>query len=141
MINKLFLLAIILAGTLGCGIMERVRESRSNTANTAAADSNKTITDRAVDSAVGSSRIGIPECDEVMDLVQAELDNSDDNFVTKAVKATVLNRIKDGIREGVEKNRNSNSKKDVEEMGKTCGEFRKQFDKYKSEQQAKEGNQ
>ncbi len=140
MINKLFPLALIVAIGLGCGFMDRVREASSNTPGTKS-DSNKTLTDRAVDTAVGSSRIGIPECDEVMDLVQAELDSSDDNFVTKAVKATVLNRIKDGIREGVEKNRNSNNKRDVEEMAKTCREFRTQFDKYKAEQKSKEGNQ
>ena len=140
MINKLFLLIVILAATLGCGFMERVRESTDSGSNTTRG-SNKTVTDKAVDVTVGESRIGIPECDEVMDLVQAELDNSDDNFVTKAVKATVLNRIKDGIREGVEKNRNTNSTKDEEEMAKTCREFKKQFDKYKAEQQAKESNQ
>jgi hypothetical protein len=95
------------------------------------------LTDKAVDTAVGESKIGIPECDEVMDLIQNELDNSDDNFIVKAGKATVLNRIKDGIREGVEKNKNSNSNKDLEETAKTCREFRKQFDKYKAEENAK----
>lgn len=136
MVNRLLILAALLAVALGCGFMDRVRDAGSNSASSTS-ESNKTITDRAVDTAVGSSRIGIPECDEVMDLVQAELDNSDDNFVTKAVKATVLNRIKDGIRDGVEKNRNSNNKRDVEEMAKTCKEFRTQFDKYKAEQQTK----
>ncbi|HEV8592729.1 MAG TPA: hypothetical protein VGQ55_11550, partial [Pyrinomonadaceae bacterium] len=109
-----------------------VTGSDSNSAN-----SNKTLTDKAVDTAVGESKIGIPECDEVMDLIQNELDNSDDNFIVKAGKATVLNRIKDGIREGVEKNKNSNSNKDLEETAKTCREFRKQFDKYKAEENAK----
>ena len=140
MINRLFPLIVILAATLGCGFMDSVREATDSGSN-ATRGSNKTVTDKAVDVTVGESRIGIPECDEVMDLVQAELDNSDDNFVTKAVKATVLNRIKDGIREGVEKNRNSNCTKDEEEMAKTCREFKKQFDKYKAEQQAKESNQ
>lgn len=133
--NNLLLLMIILAAGLGCGLSDRVQKAVTGSESNG---SNKTMTDKAVDTAVGESKIGIPECDEVMDLVQAELDNSDDNFVTKAVKATVLNRIKDGIREGVEKNRNTNSRKDEQEMAKTCAEFRKQFDKYKAEQQAKE---
>jgi hypothetical protein len=140
MVNRLLLLAVILIMVLGCGMADRVRRAATEgDSNPATANSNKTLTDKAVDTAVGNSKIGIPECDEVMDLIQAELDNADDNFVTKAIKATVLNRIKDGIRESVDKNRNSNGRiaKDDEEMAKTCREFRTQFDKYKAEEQRK----
>jgi hypothetical protein len=66
-----------------------------------------------------------------MDLINAEMNNPDDDFVTKAVKATILNRIKDGIRDSVEKN-----KTDTAEMAKTCKEFKKQFEKYKAEQKS-----
>ena len=140
--NKLtFVVAVVVLAlaVLGCGWLNPLSGSSesSNSTPSSTGEKDKNITDKAVDTAVGESKIGIPECDEVMDLVQAELDNSDDNFVAKAVKSTVLNRIKDGIREGVEKNRNSNSNKDVEEMAKTCREFRKQFDKYKAEEEAK----
>ena len=93
----------------------------------------KTLTDKGVDVTVGRSKIGVPECDEVMDLIEAEMNNPDDNFVAKAVKATILNRIKDGIRESVEKN-----KQDTVEMAKTCKEFKIQFDKYKAEEQSKQ---
>ena len=136
MMNKFFLLAVIFAACLGCGLINRAEKAVSGS-DSNSANSNKTLTDKAVDTAVGESKIGIPECDEVMDLIQNELDNSDDNFIVKAGKATVLNRIKDGIKEGVEKNKNSNSNKDAEEMAKTCREFRKQFDKYKAEENAK----
>ena len=88
-----------------------------------------------VDTAVGESKIGVPECDEVIDLINAEMNNPDDNFITKAAKQTILNRIKDGIRENVEQNKTNKG-----EMAKTCKEFKIQFDKYKAEhasQQAK----
>src|SRR5829696_12147 len=49
---------------------------------------------------------GVRECDEVSDLIEAELNSSEDNFIVKAAKATVLNRIKDNIRDSVEKNKN-----------------------------------
>jgi len=93
----------------------------------------KTLTDKGVDVTVGRSKIGVPECDEVMDLIEAEMNNPDDDFVTKAVKATVLNRIKDGIRDSVEKN-----KQDTVELAKTCREFKTQFEKYKAEEQSKQ---
>ena len=76
--------------TLGCGIVERVQ--KEVTGSGGSSNSNKSLSDRAVDTAVGESRIGVPECDEVMDLINAEMNNPDDDFVTKAIKATVLNR-------------------------------------------------
>lgn len=126
-INNLFLLGVMLAATLGCGIVDRV------TGGSDSGNSNKSLSDRAVDTAVGESKIGVPECDEVIDLINAEMNNPDDNFITKAAKQTILNRIKDGIRENVEQN-----KTDKAEMAKTCKEFKTQFEKYKAEQQQAE---
>lgn len=113
---------------LGCSSLNPFSGSSSGSAN-----SNKSLSDRAVDTAVGESKIGVPECDEVIDLLNAEMNNPDDDFVTKAVKATVLNRIKDGIRDNVEQN-----KTDKVEMAKTCKEFKTQLDKYKAEQKSAE---
>ena len=130
--NKLTFLTVLIALTvlvLGCGLNPF---GGSRTAESNSSQKDKTLTDKAVDTAVGETKIGVPECDEVMDAITAEMNNSDDNFVTKAVKATILNRIKDGIRESVEKN-----KQDKAEMAKTCKEFKKQFDKYKAEEEAK----
>lgn len=119
---------MILGAVLGCGFVERIQrtESNSNTAN-----ANKTITDKAVDTAVGESKIGVPECDEVMDMLAAEANNPDDGFVTKAVKATFLNKIKEAIKRSVEEN-----KGDPVELAKTCKEFKSQLQKYKAEQAA-----
>jgi hypothetical protein len=133
-----FALVVLGFAVLGCSSINPLADSKepSNSAapstNRPTAESNKTTTDKVVDSTVGRSKIGVPECDEVMDLIEAEANNPDDNFVTKAVKATVLNRIKDGIRDSVEKN-----KQDTTEMAKTCKEFRTQFDKYKAEEMNK----
>ena len=128
-LNYLFLLGVLLTATLGCGIVDRVTGGSNSESN-----SNKTLTDKAVDTAVGNSKIGVPECDEVMELIDAELNNPDDGVVAKAIKATVLNRIKDGIRENVEQN-----KTDKAEMAKTCKEFKTQFEKYKAEEKANAG--
>jgi len=130
-----FTLIVLGFAVIGCSSINPLADPKEP-ANTAApsanrptAESNRTTTDKVVDSTVGRSKIGVPECDEVMDLIEAEANNPDDNFVTKAVKATVLNRIKDGIRDSVERN-----KQDTTEMAKTCKEFRTQFDKYKAEE-------
>lgn len=123
----------LLLAVLGCGSLNPFGGRSSS--NSSSSSDNRTITDDAVDTTVGKSKIGVPECDEVMDLIDAEMNNLDDDFVTKAIKATVLNRIKDGIRENVEKN-----KTDTTELAKTCKEFKTQFEKYKAEQQQRSGD-
>jgi|SRR5687768_9432671 len=127
--NKYSLIAVLLIlAVLGLGCSSINPFSGSDAGPT----KDKSITDKGVDVTVGRSKIGVPECDEVSDLIEAEMNNPDDNFVTKAVKATILNRIKDGIRESVEKN-----KDDTVELAKTCKEFKVQFEKYKAEEQSK----
>lgn len=129
--SLILVIVIVLVTVVGCSSLNpfsAAEPSNTGTPN----DKNKTLTDRAVDTTVGESRIGVPECDQVMDDITREMNNPDDNFVTKAVKATILNRIKDGIRESVEKN-----KQDKVELVKTCREFKAQFDKYKEEEEAK----
>ena len=121
--------SVILLAVMGCGFVERLQSSESGS-NTAA-NSNKTLTDRAVDTTVGESKIGVPECDEVMEMLAAEANNPDDGFVTKAVKATFLNKIKEAIKQAVEQNKN-----DKAELAKTCSEFKTQLQKYKAEQEA-----
>lgn len=120
---------VLVLVAVGCGMVDRVQKSVTSTDN---ANSNKTLSDKAVDTAVGEKKIGVPECDEVMDMLSAEANNPDDNFVTKAVKATVLNKIKDSIRQSVEEN-----KADKVEMAKDCKQFKVEFEKYKAEEAKK----
>lgn len=130
--NKLGLLvvgSVLLITVLGCGLVGSSKKTDGATGK------EKTTSDKVVDTTVGRSKIGVPECDEVIDVIEAELNNSDDNFIVKAGKATFLNRIKDGIRESYEKN-----PEDKVELAKTCKEFKVQFDKYKAEEQSKQGN-
>jgi hypothetical protein len=138
---------VILASVgIGCGsIGSRSKETGNAGANTSGTnESDKSLTnsperstsDKVVDNTVGKSTIGVPECDELMDLIEAELKNPDDNILVKAGKATFFNRLKDGIRESFEK-----KKQDTTELTKTCKEFRTQFDKYKTEEQSKRQEQ
>ena len=128
-IQFLTVITVLVCVGLGCGFVG------GSDADSGANGSNKTITDKAVDTTVGRSKIGVPECDEVIDAIEAEMNDPDDNFVVKAAKATVLNRIKDGIRESVEQNQN-----DKVELAKTCREFKVQFEQYKAEQQKQTGH-
>lgn len=125
----IFTTLILLSICLGCGLVDRVKKTVTGPENV---NSNKTLTDKAVDTAVGEEKIGVPECDEVMDFFTAEANNPDDDFVTKAVKATVLNKMKESFKKSLEEN-----KTDRVELAKTCKDFKVNLDKYKAEQESK----
>ena len=124
----MFVLVLV---ALGCSSMNPFSsKSESGRSDRTA---NKTITDKAVDTTVGEQKIGVPECDEVVDMLAAEADNPDDNFVAKAAKAVVINKIRESVRESVEKNKN-----DKETLAKNCREFKMQLDKFKAKEKAKQ---
>ncbi len=122
----LCVITILIAAVLGCGSINPLVGKNSSPA------SNKTLTDKGVDTVVGEEKIGVVECDEVIDMLTVEMNNPDDNFVVKAGKAMVLNKIKQSIKESVDKNKN-----DKVEMAKNCKEFKKELDKYKAEEEKK----
>lgn len=122
----LLVLTLLIGVVLGCSSINPLAGKNSDTA------SNKTLTDKGVDTVVGEEKIGVAECDEVVDMLTAEMNNPDDNFVVKAGKAMVLNKIKQSIKESVDKNKN-----DKVEMAKNCKEFKKELDKYKVEEEKK----
>lgn len=122
MTNKILLLGVVLFAGFGCGIIDRARQAAtepdSNTTKIEV-NSNKTLTDTALDAAVGEKKMGIVECDEAMEILVAQANDPDDNFVTKAVKKTALNSFRDHVKKSLEE-----SKTDKKELAKFCREFR-----------------
>lgn len=121
---------------LGCSSINPLssKKSADSTPESARPNSNKTTTDRAIDTAVGDEKIGVPECDEVIDILTAEANNPDDNYIVKAGKALVFNKIKQSIKESVEKNKGNTA-----ELAKTCQDAKLQLAKAKSEEDSKSG--
>jgi predicted aconitase len=125
--------SILLFAVIGCSKINPLSD-KGKTANANTNASNKTLADKGVDTVVGEEKIGIPECDEVMDLITAEANNPDDNVYVKAGKAVFFNTIKEGIRKNIEE-----SKGDKVEIAKKCTEYKKELDKYKAEEEKKKG--
>lgn len=121
--------ALLVSSVLGCGFMSDGTGAGNRNSVADAVNSNKTMTDKAVDVAVGRETLGVPECDEVAVMLESYANDPDDNFVTKAVKGTFLNKIKESFRRSVEEN-----KTDKAELAKTCKEFKAQLEKYKAEE-------
>lgn len=121
---------ILLIG-FGCSIADRVREATGGESNTAAnINANKTMTDKAVDTAIGEQNVGIPECDEALNILEAQANNPDDNFLVKAGKKTALKAFRDQLRKSLEQ---SNTNK--VDVARYCKDFRDNLDQSLQEQE------
>lgn len=128
----LSVLATLLTVVLGCGWIERA-EKTNDAANQAIAGgaANKTLTDTAIETAVGNEKIGVPECDDLLEHFAAVTESPDDDYVTKATRQFVLSKIRENVKRSIEENKN-----DKTQMAKDCREYRKQLDKFKTEESA-----
>lgn len=126
----LFSLAILFVSVLGCRFYNPL-ESSSNSAT----GDNQTLSDKAIDSTVGGEKIGIPECDEVIDFFADQAKSPDDDFVTKATREFFFNKIRESFKQSVEEN-----KGDTEKMAKECRKYKDQLDKFKAEEDSKQKN-
>ena len=126
--SLLLTLALILSSGLACSLVGHAEKNETKDTS----GSGKSLEDRGVDVVVGDKKIGVPECDEVIDFFNKEIDNPDDGFVTKAVKKTMLNQLKEQFRQTIEEN-----KTDKKELAKVCKDFKQNLEQYKQESESK----
>lgn len=119
----IIIVCISIFAVLGCGIGDRVQKAVEGDSN-----SNKSVGDKVTEDVL-REKTGVPECDEVIDLLADQSKNNDDNFVSKATKEFFFNKIRQSIKESIEKNQNDKPK-----MAQNCKEYKAQLDKYLAEQ-------
>jgi transcriptional regulator with AAA-type ATPase domain len=88
------------------------------------------MTDKPVDTAVGEQNVGIPECDEALNILSAQANDPNDNFLVKAAKKTALNAFRDQLKKSLEQ---SNTNK--VDVARYCKDFRDNLDKSLQEQE------
>lgn len=125
----IFVSVILLFAVLGCGITDRIQNAVAEKPANSSSD-NRTVSDQVTEDVL-REKTGIPECDEVIDFFADQAKNQDDDFVSKATKEFVFNKIRQSFKESIEKN-----KGDKEKMAKNCKDYKAQLDKYQSEQNA-----
>jgi hypothetical protein len=130
----------LLLSVLGCSwwnpLASKPESNRSNTATkdnkASPAPKEKTLEDKAIDTVVGEEKIGIPECDELVDSIAKESESQDDGYGAKAIRGYFMNKIRESVRKSIEENKNEPAK-----LAKECKEFKEQLDKYKAEEEKK----
>lgn len=135
--NVVLIVSLILSVLiLGCRYYNPVSESPNE--NVSSTPKNKDLSDKVIDKTIGEERIGVPECDELLDFFAEQTKTKDDNYIVKATREFYFNKIRENIRKDLEDNKNDPNKK--EEMAKNCREYKKQLDKYKAEEDSKKNN-
>lgn len=114
---------------LGCGMIERIQNGVEEKPASANANSaNKTISDQATENIL-REQTGIPECDEVLNILADQSKSQDENILTKAAKEMAFNKIRQSLKESIQQNQN-----DKEKLAQTCREFKAQVSKFQNEQ-------
>lgn len=121
--NKISLAVFLLtlSAVLGCGFFDRVQNEIAGSDNS---NANKTMTDRAVETAVGETKIGVQECDDALNLLATYVNDPNDGFVVKAGKTMLANTIRDSIKNSVEQNQT-----DKVQLAKDCARFKAEIEK------------
>ncbi|MBA2335833.1 MAG: hypothetical protein H0V90_12980 [Blastocatellia bacterium] len=130
-ISSAIIITLIILAVMGCGMADRVQKTVTGSENTNSNVKNKTLTDSALETVAGEDKFGVAECDEVMDFLVAQANDPDDNFVTKAVKTTLLNKFRDRMKRSIEE-----QKANKVELAKTCKDFKRNLDTSKAEEES-----
>lgn len=137
----IFAVSIIFLFVLGCGITDRIKRSvggKQVNTNSGSVAPSKTVgsdspanTDTA-DVTPDSEKIGIPECDEVFDMITEQMKpKEDDTYISKATKDFYLSKIRESFREGIK------NEKDRDKLTDNCKKYLEQLKKYKAEEESK----
>ncbi len=136
--SLLLVLAILISFALGCSMLnpfagskDSTKTDRSKTNSNDSATSSDETTETAE-----NKKIGIPECDEVADMLTKEMNDPDDNFISRAVKKTFYDSIRESLRKSVEEGKN-----DPKELAKKCADLKENLIKEKEKADAKKAEQ
>lgn len=138
--NKIILLsvlAILLGLVLGCSSLNPFSGGSKSTDKSASTkpDGEKSTSDEVIE-AVVVEKTGVPECDDLIDFISSQAQSSDDNYVAKATREFMFNRIREALRKSIEEDKNK-----PEELAKKCTEYKTQLETYKAKEDEEKGSQ
>lgn len=134
-LNILLVLPLVVFASMGCGLIDSVRKSTSDNSNTAVVttNSNKSVTDRAIEQVADGETTGVKECDDAIRFVTDQMQSPDDNWVSKGMKDYLAGQFKRQIREAVAQNQD-----DQKKLAQQCVDLKNSFEKSLKEEQQKQ---
>jgi hypothetical protein len=136
--NKLsivLVLAVFAALVLGCGLSGKIQKAvegdKTSKTGTASGD-DKSLTDKTIESVADGETSGVPECDEVIAIIDQQLESKDDNWMSKAAKGYIFGQFKKSIKESIEKEKGDKTK-----LAEQCKDMKKNVVKALEEEKTK----
>lgn len=83
----------------------------------------KSLTDKATDLVTSGEKIGVAECDDLMDYFRTQIENENTDMFSKALLKTMESTFREGLRKSIEQNN-----QDKEQLAKFCKEFKANLD-------------
>lgn len=117
-------LAVLFISVLGCSYYNPLEGSSNSAAN-----DNRTLSDKAIDSTIGNEKIGVPECDEIFNFFADQTKSPDDDFVTRAAREYALNKIRERLKQSIQEHQG-----DTAAMARECRKFKTELDKFKAQE-------
>lgn len=125
---------VLFLSVLGCSSLNPFSDS-SQPANTAtsntrtannSANKEKTLPDKAIDTALGEEKIGVQECDELLDsLAEMAKSPEDEGYLMGAARRALLNKVRTSVKQAIEDNKNDKVK-----LASDCRDLKAEIDKY-----------
>lgn len=127
--NALLMTILILSALiLGCSFYNPMSDLGNNSNSPTTKD--KDLSNKTADKTLEEGKIGIPECDELLDFLAEQTKTRDDNFLTKGVRDYYLDTIRESLKKSIEENKN-----DPNKLAKECKKLKVRIDKYKAEEE------
>lgn len=133
--NKLtfFIVApILLSVALGCSSLNPFSGSKDDPSRSSNSRTNDGV-GSSDDSRAGIEKVGIPECDEAIDMITKEMNDPDDNYFSRTIKSAVYDSIRESLRKSIEEGKN-----DPVELAKKCTNIKENFVREKAKQKEKD---
>lgn len=134
-LNILLVLPLVVFASMGCGLIDSVRKSTSDNSNTAVVttNSNKSVTDRAIEQVADGETTGVKECDDAIRFVTDQMQSPDDNWVSKGMKDYLAGQFKRQIKETIAQNQD-----DQKKLAQQCVDLKNSFEKSLKEEEQKQ---
>lgn len=111
-----FFIALLILLTVGLGCSFIQSGGSSDNSGTTNPDAN--------------AKTGVPECDEVVDLITRDMQTQDDNFITRKTREYIVDLVRESIKKNIEQN-----KGDKVKIAQECKQIKDDYEKKKAEQE------
>ena len=122
LLTALFLLALV---SLGCSFLPGGGSSSGGPQSGNTAGNTAVVTNS---NAAPMAKTGIPECDEVVDLITRDMQSQEDGYIAGKIKEMAVDYVKQSIKDSIEQNQGDKTK-----VANDCRLIKQEYERQRSQ--------